>query len=93
MSTGQGDDYTTGCLLDYEYFKDNYGLIAADLSKQKALDTDTIENQQIVFTAIVKMAAIIYYFFEQSKETALEIYKETNFFCVHINGWIQESKS
>ena len=21
--TGQGDDYTTGCLLDYSYFKEN----------------------------------------------------------------------
>ena len=28
-----GDDYTTGCLLDYAYFKDNYRLIAADLCK------------------------------------------------------------
>ena len=40
VSTGYGDDYTTGCLLDYAYFKDNYRLIAVDLSKQKALDTD-----------------------------------------------------
>ena len=31
-STGQGDDYTTGCLLDFVYFKKNYKLIAADLS-------------------------------------------------------------
>ena len=34
-ATGQGDDYTTGCLLDYYYFKDYYNLIAVDLSKQK----------------------------------------------------------
>ena len=40
VSTRQGDDYTTGCLLDYAYFKDNYRLIAANLSKQKALDVD-----------------------------------------------------
>ena len=31
--TGQGDDYTTECLLDYHYFKDHYQLIAIDLSK------------------------------------------------------------
>ena len=31
--TGQGDDYTTGCLLDYPYFKENYKIIAVDLSK------------------------------------------------------------
>ena len=35
-ATGQGNDYTTGCLLDYPYFKDNYKMIARDLSKQQA---------------------------------------------------------
>ena len=43
------DDYTTGFLSDYEYFKDNYKLIAIDLSKQKALDADSRAIQQIVF--------------------------------------------
>ena len=38
VSTGYGDDYATGCLLDYAYFKDNHRLIEVDLSKQKALD-------------------------------------------------------
>ena len=52
VSTGQGDDYTTGCLLDYAYFKDNYKLIAADLSKQKALDADPRTIQQIVFQVV-----------------------------------------
>ena len=33
--TGQGDDYTTGCLLDFSYFEKNYRLIEADLSKTK----------------------------------------------------------
>ena len=35
VSTGHGDEYTTGCLLDYAYFKDNYKLIAVDLSRKK----------------------------------------------------------
>ena len=39
--TGQGDNYTTGCLLDYSYFKENYKMIVIDLSKQHALDADT----------------------------------------------------
>ena len=34
IATGQGDDYTTGCLLNYPYFKDHYNMIAIDLSKQ-----------------------------------------------------------
>ena len=33
IATGQGDDYTTGCLLDYPYFKEKYKMIATDLSK------------------------------------------------------------
>ena len=37
IATGQGNDYTTGCLLDYPYFKENYKMIATDLSKQQAL--------------------------------------------------------
>ena len=35
-----GDDYTTGCLLDYPYFIETYKMIAVDLSKQKVLDFD-----------------------------------------------------
>ena len=40
LTTGQGEDYITGCLLDYEYIKNHYRLIAVDLSRQKELDAD-----------------------------------------------------
>ena len=40
IATGQGDDYTPGCLLDYNYFKRYHKMIAMDLNKQQALDTD-----------------------------------------------------
>ena len=40
IATGNGDDYTTGCLLDYPYFKENYKMIAIDLTKQQALSAD-----------------------------------------------------
>ena len=36
IATGKGDDYTTGCLLDYSYFANTYKMIAVDLSKQQA---------------------------------------------------------
>ena len=49
VSTGQGDDYTAGFLLDFAYFEKNYQLIAADLSKEKALDPDSRAIQQIIF--------------------------------------------
>ena len=40
IAADQRDDYATGCLLDYPYFKENYKLIAIDLSKQQAIDAD-----------------------------------------------------
>ena len=49
IATGKGDNYTTGCLLDYQYFKGYYQLIAVDLSKQKELDADPRAIQQIEF--------------------------------------------
>ena len=82
ISTGQGDDYTTGCLLDFVYFENKYRLIAANLSKQKALDADSRAIQQIIFTEKIKFTrnntrVIIYYILEQSKETILEFAKGT----------------
>ena len=82
VSTGQGDDSTTGCLLDFAYFEKNYRLIAADFSKQKALDADSRAIQQITFTGKIKSTVanarvIIYYIPEQSKETTLQFSKGT----------------
>ena len=46
--TGQGEDYSKGSLLDYDYIKNHYRLIAVDLSRQKELD-DSKPIQQIEF--------------------------------------------
>ena len=79
VSTGYGDDYTTGCLLDYAYFKDNCKLIAVDLSKQKTLDADLTAIQQTVFQGVVggedNTKIRLYTILEQSKETMLEFSK------------------
>ena len=74
IATGQGDDYTTGCLLDFSYFKKNYRLIAADLSKQKALDADPKAIQQIIFTGKTDNTIRVFYVFEQLKETITTIF-------------------
>ena len=73
-ATGQGDDYTTGCLLDYPYFKNSYKMIAVDLSKQQALDADPRAIQQINFTANLDTAGNtrIYFILEEAKETILD---------------------
>ena len=51
--TGEGDDYTTGCLLDYNYFNKCYKMMATDLSKQQALAGGSKTIQQINFTGIL----------------------------------------
>ena len=49
LAVGQEDDYTTGYLLDYNYFKKYYKTIAIDLSKPQALDVDPKAIKQINF--------------------------------------------
>ena len=85
VSTGQGDNYTTGCLLGYVYFKGNHKLIAVGISKQKALDADPRAIQQVVFQGVVggenNSKTRLYTILEQSKETVLEFYKGKKKFC------------
>ena len=77
VSTGQGDDYTISCLLDFAYFKNNYRLIVTNLNKQKALNADPRETQQIIFTDRANAGAIVYNILEQSKEITLQFSKGT----------------
>ena len=76
---GQGDDYTTGCLLDYIYFKNYYKMIVVYLSKQQVLDADTKAIQQINFTVNLDRAgnARIYFILEEAKETVLDFSQGT----------------
>ena len=80
VSTGQGDDYKTGCLLDFAYLEKKYRLITVDLNKQKAPDADSKVIQQIIFTGKIKSTVAntsvrIYYILEQSKERILQFSK------------------
>ena len=79
IATGQGDDYTAGCLLDYSFFADTYKMIALDLSKQQALDTDPRAIQQINFTANPDRAGNtrVYFILEEAKETILDFSQGT----------------
>ena len=67
---GKGEDYTTGYLLDYNYFKKH-------LSKQKELHADPRAIQQIEFKYMLETNSTIYWVLEKSKETILEFYKGT----------------
>ena len=78
ITIGQGDDYTTGCLLDYTYFK-KYKMIAIDLSKQQVLDADPKAIQQINFTAKLDTPGRtrIYFILEEARETVFEFSQGT----------------
>ena len=73
-ATGQGDDYTTDCLLNYNYVEIYYKKIAIDLSKQQALDADPNAMQQINFTENLDRGRLTAMFFiiEEAKETILD---------------------
>ena len=91
IATGQGDDYTTDCLLDYPYFKNYYKMIAIDLRKQQALDTDTKAIQQISFTANLDWAGnttnLFHYWRSKRNHCRFftrNCYSIVNFFYVNI---------
>ena len=71
ITTGKGNDYTTGCLLDYKCFKDHYQLIACDLPKQKELDADPRAIQQVEFYGMLDTKSQIL----KIKRTLLKFYK------------------
>ena len=90
IGTGQGDDCTTGCLLDYPYFKKYYELIAIDLSKQQKLDADPKAIQQINFTGNLDRVedSTMFLIIEEAKETVLDFSKRAVtvlfYFCFNI---------
>ena len=71
IAVGRGDNYTTGCMLDYQYFLKHYQLIAVDLSKQKGLDADPRTIQQIGFYGMLGTNFQVSTVLEKSKETVL----------------------
>ena len=77
--TSQGDDYTTGCLLDYNYLNKHYKMIAIYLSKQKELDADPKAIEEINFTGKLNRdeGATMFFIIEEAKETVLDFSQGT----------------
>ena len=74
---GKGEDYTTGSLLDFNYFDKHYKLVFVNLSNQKELDADPRAIQQIEFKCMLGTNSGTYWVLEKSKETILGFYKGT----------------
>ena len=77
IAMDQGDDYTAGCLLNYNYFNNCYKIIAIDLSKQQALDADPRALQQNNFPGNLENNAVIFFIIEEAKETLLDFSQGT----------------
>ena len=77
IATGQGDDYTTDWLLDYNYFKNCYKMIAIHLRKQQALDADPKAIQQMNFTGNLENQSTMFFIIEEAKEIVSDFSKGT----------------
>ena len=79
IATSKGDDYMTGCLLDYSYFEENYKMIAINLSKQQVFDADPRAIQQISFKENLDRAGkkTVFFSIEEVKETVLDFSQAT----------------
>ena len=75
LATDQGDDYTTGCLLDYNYFNKHHKILAIDLSKQQPLNADPKAIQQINFTGNLERdeGLTMLFIIEEAKEEQCEM--------------------
>ena len=69
----KNNDYTTGNLLDYEYFSKHYRLIAIDLSKQIELENPGLK-QQIYFIGRLERneGATVFFIIEKKEETTFD---------------------
>ena len=70
----KNNDYTTGNLLDYEYFSKHYKLIAIDLSKQIGLENPDLK-QQINFIGRLEEDPTMFFIIEKEEETTFDMYK------------------
>ena len=72
IDISRNNEYTTGNLLDYDYFKKYYKLIAIDLSKQQVLQENEDLIQQINFIGKLEEAANVFIIIEKKENTILE---------------------
>ena len=85
IEIGRNSDYTTGNLLDYEYFKDHYKLIAVDLSKQSELENRDIK-QQINFIGRLQQNATMFFIIEKKEQTTLDFSQNFCSYCIKMES-------
>ena len=79
IEMSKNNDYTTGHLLDYEYFKGHYQLIAIDLSKQIELENFDLKQQINFIGRIVENNATMFFITEKKEETTFDLSQNSVF--------------
>ena len=72
IEISKNSDYTTGNLLDYEYFSKHYKLIAIDLSKQIELENSDLRQQINFIGKLEDDKATMFFIIEKSEETTFK---------------------
>ena len=72
IEMSKNNDYTTGNLLDYEYFKDHYKLIAIGLSKQIELENPDLKEQINFIRRVEENNATMFFIIEKKEETIFD---------------------
>ena len=72
IEVSKNNDYTTGNLLDYEYFKDHYKLVAIDLSKQIELENPHLKQQINFIGRLEENNATMLFIIEKKEETTFD---------------------
>ena len=95
LTTGPSNDYTSGCLLDYEYMKNHCRLIAVELSRQKELDAHLKAIWQVEFIGQLKnddgkiLVVPIYVYLNSFRKNQIN---ETNIFTRKCNSLIKDGR-
>ena len=72
IEMSRNDDYTTGNLLDYEYFSKHYTVIAIDLSKQTELENPDLKQINFNGRLEINEGAKMFFIIEKKKETSFD---------------------
>ena len=86
IEMSKNNDYTTGNILDYEYFKEHYNIIAIDLSKQ--IELENSELKQINFIGILEENnATMFFIIEKKEETTFDFSQNSVVVVWHVQKW------
>ena len=72
IEMSKNNDYATGNLVDYQYFKDHYKLIAIDLSKQIGLEDPDLKQQINFIGRLEEINATMFFITENKEETTFD---------------------